>query len=338
MISRPEWPWAFAGDELIHTCYPAAPMRHQVRAEYLIELLRFLPKVEPRDLLGTDFSQDELSDAERMLDGERVFAVLVRAAALSGDPSFAWSFGTRLGTTKHGFLGYLARSCTTLREVFVYDTRFLTTRVSALSLSMHELEGSTRIEIRTAVSLGPAWPLMVNLALSTLACLGTEILPEGAFDAAFASLVVEVQDLSFSVTMPNALLEIPLRHTDERLKELAAEQCARALSEHPTHVSTASAVAMLLSESLDGTTTLETVAKRLALSPRTLRRKLVGDGTSFQKLLDEARTARAKHYLRATNMSIDAIASELAFRSASSFCQAFKRCTGTSPGQFRDSP
>jgi AraC-like DNA-binding protein len=313
-------------------------MRHKVRAEYLVELLRFMPAADRAPLLGADFTEEDLADGERLIDGEGVFAVLVRAAQQSGDPSFGWNFGQRLGTTKHGFLGYLARSCNTLREVFVYDTHFLTTRFSALSLSLHDLGASTRVEIRTAAPLGPAWPILVDLILASLAALGDEILPEGAFAAAFGSLVVESHELSFSITMPTTLLEIPLRNSDERLKELSAQQCARALAEHPSHaMSTAGAVAALLAESLDEGTTLETVAKRLALSPRTLRRKLGLDGTSFQKLLDEARAERARHYLRSTDLSIDEVASRLAFRGASSFCQAFKRWTGQSPGQFRAS-
>jgi AraC-like DNA-binding protein len=310
-------------------------MQHAVRAEYLIELLRFMPHVQPAELLGADVTEQELTDPERLVDGPAFFRIVERAATLSGDPSFGRSLGRSLGTTKHGFLGYLARSCKTLREKFQYDAEFLPTRVSTLSLSLHEVGDAARIEVRTAVSLGSCWPIIADLVLGTMARLWEEILPEGDFTAARDSLVVETQEMSMSITMPRALLDVPLRHADGRLKELAAEQCARALSEHPKRVSTAQATASLLAESLDHTTTLESVAKRLALSPRTFRRKLAADGTSFQKLLDEVRAARARHYLHATELTIDEIASKLAFQQVSSFCQAFKRWTGMSPGQFR---
>lgn len=312
-------------------------MRHHVRAQYLVELVRFMRDVASEELLADDFGQEDLTDPARSIDGAAFFRVLERAARLSGDPSsFGWRFGMELGTTKHGFLGYLARSSATLRDVFVHDTQFLPTRVSALSLSMHATGDDTRVEIRTAISLGSAWPIVVNLIAATLARLGEEILPEGVFADAFGAFVVDVQPLSVSITVPTALLDVPLRSPDAHLAGLSVEQLQRSVAERPEQTSAARSVAAVLKESLDDTTTLESVAKRLAMSPRTLRRKLASDGTSFQKVLDEVREARARDYLRATDLTVDEIAAHLAFRSASSFCQAFKRWTGTSPGQFRE--
>lgn len=313
----------------------AVVMRNEVRAEYLAELLRFMPDVPAERILGGDFAPAELDDPERLLDGARFFQVVERAARLSGDPTFGRALGYRLGTTKHGFLGYLARSCNTLREKFHYDAEYLPTRVSVLSLALHEDGDLARVEVRTAVSLGSAWPIIADLVLGTMTRLWEEMLPDGAFAAIRDALPVERQPMSVSISLPRALLDIELPKGDPRLKELAAQQCARALAEHPVQVSTARRAAALLAEAIDHTTTLEGVAKRLGLSPRTLRRKLAADGTSFQRLLDEAREARARRWLRGTDLGIDEIASRLAFSSTSSFCQAFKRWTGTSPGQFR---
>lgn len=309
-------------------------MRHGVRAEYLTELLRFLPDVAPSALLADDFTPADLSDPERLIDGDGFCRVVERAVELTGDPSFGTRFGWQLGTTKHGFLGYLARSCNTLREKFAYDAEFLPTRVSALTCSLHEAGDSARLEFRTAVAL-QGWPVLVNLIHGTMARAWQEILPEEVTRDLGDRIVVETHEMSMSITMPRALLDVPLRLGDERLKELSAQQCARTLSEHPKQTTIAEATSKLLSESLDASTTLETVARRLAVSPRTLRRKLAAEGTSFQKLLDEAREAKARHLLRATDKSVEEIALDLAFQGASSFCQAFKRWTGQSPGQFR---
>ena len=49
----------------------------------------------------------------------------------------------------------------------------------------------------------------------------------------------------------------------------------------------------------DQSATLETFAQRLAISPRTLRRRLSSEGYSFQEVKNLARAKRAKYYLRA---------------------------------------
>ncbi len=80
---------------------------------------------------------------------------------------------------------------------------------------------------------------------------------------------------------------------------------------------------------------LGTIADQLNLSPRTLQRKLSEAGTSFQLLLDEARFALAKDYLRQDGLSLTDIAFLLGFREQSAFTHAFKDWSGLNPGAYR---
>lgn len=80
---------------------------------------------------------------------------------------------------------------------------------------------------------------------------------------------------------------------------------------------------------------LETVARELAVSPRTLRRKLAEEGTHFQALVDMFRQNQARQLLLTSNESVEQLAVRLGYGDASSFVHAFKRWTGKTPGQFR---
>ena len=73
----------------------------------------------------------------------------------------------------------------------------------------------------------------------------------------------------------------------------------------------------------DESATLEKIAQRLAISPRTLRRRLSSEGHSFQEVKNLARAKRAKYYLRRTSMPIAEIAYELGFSELSAFSRAF---------------
>lgn len=79
----------------------------------------------------------------------------------------------------------------------------------------------------------------------------------------------------------------------------------------------------------------ERVAMHLNISVRTLQRKLEGQGTSFQVLLDNTRQHLAEHWLREKKMSIQQIADALGFANPSAFTRAFKRWAGCSPESFR---
>jgi len=80
---------------------------------------------------------------------------------------------------------------------------------------------------------------------------------------------------------------------------------------------------------------IDEVAKRLSMSARTLHRKLVAEGTTFQKVKDELRRDVAIHALARTNLPLKKIAELVGFQDQSSFQRAFLHWTGRSPGLTR---
>lgn len=80
---------------------------------------------------------------------------------------------------------------------------------------------------------------------------------------------------------------------------------------------------------------LEAMATRLHVHPRTLRRKIISEGTTYQKIIDEVRFRLASTYLTRTRMNHDAIAERLGLSDASSFRRAFKRWAQLPPTEFK---
>jgi len=79
----------------------------------------------------------------------------------------------------------------------------------------------------------------------------------------------------------------------------------------------------------------ELVAEELNLTARTLQRKLVSEGTSYQELLNQIRLERATDMLNNTQLAIQDIAFNLGFTDGRSFHRSFKSWTGQTPGDFR---
>lgn len=84
-----------------------------------------------------------------------------------------------------------------------------------------------------------------------------------------------------------------------------------------------------------GLCTTDAVAKKLAVSKRTLQRNLTNEKTSFQLVLNSTREKLAKHYLVNSNLSSEAISFLLGFDDPNSFARAFRSWTGFAPGKMR---
>jgi len=81
----------------------------------------------------------------------------------------------------------------------------------------------------------------------------------------------------------------------------------------------------------------EQVAKTLNMSVSTLRRRLLEEGTTYQKIKDECRRKSAINYMNSPELSINDVAGLMGFDEPSAFFRSFKRWTGMTPGEYRQS-
>lgn len=86
-----------------------------------------------------------------------------------------------------------------------------------------------------------------------------------------------------------------------------------------------------------GDATVNAVCTRLAMSRRSLQRKLRDEGESFQAVLEATRAELSMHYLARQDMSVQEISYLLAYRDPNSFYRAFQDWTGMTPGEARAS-
>jgi AraC-like DNA-binding protein len=139
-----------------------------------------------------------------------------------------------------------------------------------------------------------------------------------------------------AIVVDAAVLDTPLLKADA---ELAAffERHADALMRRCTRgAGLTDRLRRTLAEELPrGLPTLEAAAARLAQSPRTLRRRLQEEGTSFREILEETRRELAKRYLDEERIPFGEVAFLLGFSEASAFHRAFKRWTGETPASYR---
>ena len=81
---------------------------------------------------------------------------------------------------------------------------------------------------------------------------------------------------------------------------------------------------------------IDDIADALHISSRTLQRRLQDAGSSFQRVLEEARHQLARHYLNNSFLELTEAAYLLGYNDANSFVRAFRTWEGVPPARWRE--
>ncbi|GAA5317353.1 MAG: hypothetical protein AseanaTS_25580 [Candidatus Pelagadaptatus aseana] len=82
--------------------------------------------------------------------------------------------------------------------------------------------------------------------------------------------------------------------------------------------------------------TIDAIAEEMCLSQRTLTRRLHTMNCQYRDIKDEVMMELSQDYLINTSEPIRNISGKLGYSDASNFCKAFKRWTGSTPKEYRN--
>jgi AraC-like DNA-binding protein len=94
-------------------------------------------------------------------------------------------------------------------------------------------------------------------------------------------------------------------------------------------------VEQIRAQVLTGSVSIDSVARSIDASVRTLQRELNQAGTDFRSLASAARAQRAIELLRHASGSITSVSAELGYSSPANFARAFRKVIGSGPRDFR---
>jgi AraC-like DNA-binding protein len=133
-------------------------------------------------------------------------------------------------------------------------------------------------------------------------------------------------------------LDFPIVQNEASLEEMLDSFPARLLELDELKLSLSNRVRGLIGTNFSQEMpTLPDIAQRLCMTTTTLHRHLKSEGFSWQRIKDEARRDAAIDYLHSAKYSGAEVAELLGFSDISAFHRAFKKWTGKTPQQFRDS-
>jgi AraC-like DNA-binding protein len=138
-----------------------------------------------------------------------------------------------------------------------------------------------------------------------------------------------------SLLLSRESLDAPLPTANRELAGVLDRMLDEALARIDRSDVVARCRAVLMQRLAGGEVTATQVARHLAMSRRTLHRRLADAGTTWQRLVDHTRRDIALRLIEDPQRPIGAITFELGFSQHSAFARAFKRWSGASPTAYR---
>jgi AraC-like DNA-binding protein len=326
---------------------------HQVSARLLVPVVRLLRElgVEPAALLAdAGVPAAALADPDVRVTADGLRDVLTLATERTGAPTFALRAGQCLRPGDLGLLEYLVRTSSSLAEIGDKLGRY------------HRLAGDLPPEIeadehRVVCRLPPAGPeghvpIVEEYNLSFWAKLARMIqdeslrpievqltgpVPSYADEAAaLFGAPVRFASPKNGLVFDRRTIAAVVIPVDEGLRRAVGESAAQALAALGPDPITTDRVRTQIQLQLRGEGVgAESVARALGMSPRTLRRRLEAEETTFQAQRDAVRRELALEHMRESQLAISEIAYLLGFAETTAFHRAFRRWTGKTPNQYR---
>lgn len=305
-------------------------------------------------LAGVQLTPTALHGAHAALTPDAFAALVADALERTREPALGLLVGERLAASSHGVVGHAALHSGTLRQALDVLARYVALRMPLLSLRTDLDDGACRLRFELVHPLGAlerplleAMLLALHQLLSALT-LGRSPVREVALpfalgpdralaDALFGVPLRERQPWA-GLVLDADLLDAPLTLADPEAFAVAERLCRAQLDEREAADALAPKLNRLLRGRGAGFPTLTVCARLLHMSPRTLHRHLLDEGTSYRALLDAARSERAIEYLSEGGLSVEDTAWALGYGDVANFRRAFRRWTGRAPSELRCRP
>lgn len=294
-------------------------------------------------------SNEDLSDETAFLPDARFAALWRQALKVAQRDTLAFEVARALPLGTFGLVDYLVSSSRTIGEGLEALREYFGAVAGGMLL---ELDRSRRGRLWVRVHNVSAFELQhisdeftLALILSRVRALangavhlhaielsrGTPGPRRGAWEALWGA------PLRFRQPVAGLCLEagaeaVPLRSADARLQRLLRTTARATAAGQPSLLLVARSI--IRRRIASGQLTETRVAHELALSTRSLQRRLRELDTSYRRLVDDVRRDEALRLIEEPEQPLTSIALALGFHELASFTRAFRRWTGKSPRQW----
>jgi len=252
-----------------------------------------------------------------------------------------------------GVLGYVLGQLSNLQEALEAALRYSVLTNEGAALSLERSPPVARLECRLVPALLATQQVPEGVHVTTVSMIRRLVdqhfvptavhLPHPRTERTaalekFFGVKVEHGRPGMALELPAALLDQPIVGADPALGAYLRQQAEQMLVRtHPPHSVSHEIARRIAGRLPTGEPAQAEIAKQMGMSERTLQRRLADEGTTFNKLLEEARRTIALGYLADRKLAAYEVSFLLGYAEPATFFRAFKRWTGQTPQQYRAS-
>ncbi|WP_390615357.1 AraC family transcriptional regulator [Maricurvus nonylphenolicus] len=317
----------------------------------LVDLIVSEENVSAREVLrGSDISEHQLSEADALISYAQMLKVYQNAINISSKPGIGLRLGARYQPQHHGVLGHALLCAESIGDSLRLVSQYAKIRGIMFDMIINDASDIVSLTIPDRLPLGPeVHQVAVEEILAMLA-------PRGSSNP----LSLRPIDISIDYPAPahrkqyEALFDCPIYFSADTLTIRLSKQYLSTPSNMPNaemvQICEERCKAILMRLGAGGNTVervrshlvragrdfgIEAIAKSIGMAPRTLRRKLSDEGTTYRDVVADFRKSLALDYLESTDFTMDEIADLLGYGDTSNFSRAFRAWTSESPAHYR---
>ncbi|WP_371193158.1 helix-turn-helix domain-containing protein [Glaciecola sp. SC05] len=260
--------------------------------------------------------------------------------------------GQRLHIAHHGAFGLGILNGRSLREIIDFVQEYLITRVPFIEITTFE-EGNEIIVLANDSHWSGAMHRFVieavSLAMFNLFLALKQRHPEISINRLFFDYDKPTYHKKYQLFATSSIeynhgfsgLAFDLKWADFALKDVdpmsfeqARQLCEAEKLKFSQHMSVSGRVRQCIIANESEFPSLQAIADKLFMSPRTLHRELAKEGTNFKEIVEQFQAKKAREYLLAYGYPVSKAAMLLGYSDTANFRRAFKRWYGCSPSEY----
>ena len=302
---------------------------------------------------GSGVSSRIMTDEKPTLPFEQIASFFEHAADLTGNDLIGFDRGAAREMRRAGLICYVGTSSPSLADALKNVARYQRVFSDAIEFDSSELSSkgilSWQFRVETKVYRRQYVEFSASGMIAVLRkATQRHFVPEfvnfkharnthtDVIEQFFGCKVAYAQPMN-QIGFRPADLDLPLPAADDDLHNVLKDYCDDVLGRKNRNAPgiVIDVERAIVARLASGEATQEEVGRALGMSARTLARRLSAEGTTFFSTVEDLRHTLAVNYLKNSDLVLAEIAYLLGYSGMSSFNDAFKRWTGSTPGQFR---
>jgi len=326
-----------------------------VTFHYILKAIEQRSHVPMAELLahgGIDPALFERENAQ--IDSSRLSVIFAHAVAVTGDEHLSLHIGESVPYQSLGLLGYLLVHTRSVGEMLERFHRFQKLVGRRLKFHLEAQDGGYKLAIYIKGNpLIPVPRFHAEVHLSALMNIirqicGWQLVPERV---CFAHEAPEEPQEYLRIFGPNVrfgaeenaiylgsgALQMPIATSNPSMLRFFESQAQQILDDLEDSSWYARVKHVILRHLGEEDVTIEFVASKLGIGPRTLQSRLKEESQSYRGALNAVRRQLAEHYILHTRMDFASIALFLGYSDPTAFFRAYRSWNGTTPSRHRHS-